>query len=532
MQQERRTVDAAEQRPRWNAVLRAIREARGVTQEGFAAHLGYGLRTVRRWERGEGVPDARAEQALLAYCHEHALFRRLDFGSAGLVDVTPEFLRVLLAEARIEAAMTSTDLHPALPAPVADSTPRTNLPAVLSSFIGRERELTEVSALVATSRLLTLTGSGGVGKTRLALAVGAAVRGQFPDGVWFVDLAPLRDAALLASAAAEACGVPETAGEPPTVQLVRFLYDKRLLLILDNFEHLVDAASQLTEILSAAPGVRALVTSRAALRRSGEQEYPVLPLPVPNLTQHEAAATLAQYPAVRLFIERMRSIRPDRALDDASMPVVAAICARLDGLPLAIELAAARTRLFPPGALLARLDRRLPLLAGGPRDLPQRQQTLRDAIIWSYDLLSPAEQRLFRRLAVFVGGCSVEAAEAVCEEPATAHQGCREVQTSTGLGIDIVDGLASLVDKSLLYQDEGPDAEPRFTMLETIREFALEQLAASGEERVSRERHARYFLQMVESSGPVLLGTGPHPFRLAAEQGNIRAALRWLVAGG
>jgi predicted ATPase/DNA-binding XRE family transcriptional regulator len=519
------------ERPFWSLVVRAIREARGITQEGFAAQLGYSRRTVRRWESGEGAPDADAERLLVAYCRDQALIRRLDLGPRGSFDLTPEHLRDLLADARVGGVAAPAPAS-ATPAPATTPAPSTGLPATLSSFIGRERELAEVSEQIGSSRLLTLTGPGGVGKTRLAVMVGTAVQERFPDGVRFVDLAPLGDTTQLLPAVAQACGVQEIAGQLPAEQLRRHLADKRVLLILDNFEHLIDAAPRLTELLAPAPDVRALVTSRAALRVGGEQEYPLLPLPAPRGDRGESAADLAEYPAVRLFMERARAVRPALPITDETVAAVAAICSRLDGLALAIELAAARTRLFPPAALLARLDRRLPLLADGPRDLPRRHQSLRDTIAWSYDLLTPEEQRLFRRLAVFVGGCTLEAAAAVCGVVTESRHAPGAALTPAGLDFDAIDRLASLVDKSLLQQVEGADGEPRVTMLETIREFAVEQLADSGEAATVAARHAQHYLKIVETAGPALLGAGRRPGQLAAEQGNIHAALRWLVTSG
>ncbi len=296
-----------------------------------------------------------------------------------------------------------------------DSRPN-NLPLAPTPFVGREREVAQVVALLrhADVRLLTLTGPGGTGKTRLGQRVAAELLDDFPDGVWFVDLAPITDPALVAATIARVLGVQEGADQPLVASLIEQLREKRLLLVLDNFEQVVGAALQVAEVLAACPGLKVLVTSRVALRLSREHEYPVPPLALPDPRRLPPLDRLSQYEAVRLFIERAQAVKPDFAVTNENAPAVAEICHRLDGLPLAIELAAARVKLLPPRALLARLGHRLQVLTGGARDLPARQQTLRGAIDWSYRLLAPEEQALFARLAVFVGGRTLEAAEAVC----------------------------------------------------------------------------------------------------------------------
>jgi predicted ATPase len=395
-----------------------------------------------------------------------------------------------------------------------------NLPVQPTPLIGRQQEIEAVRDLLSRDdvRLATLTGPGGTGKTRLSLQVAAELIDDFQDGVFFVELAPLSDPTLVVTTIAQAVGLQDIGGRPALDALVDYLSDKHLLLLLDNFEQILAAAPVVAELLGAAPGLKVLVTSRAVLRLRGEHEFPVPPLGLPEPGPRSLAQELASYPAIALFSQRATAVRPGFGLTDENAVAVTDICRRLDGLPLAIELAAARVKLLAPQAMLARLERRLPLLTGGARDLPERQRTLRDTIAWSYDLLDEPERRLFRRLAVFVGGCTVEAAEAVCS-------------VDSEPGADVFDGIASLVDKSLLRQDDGPDAEPRFTMLETIREFGLEMLAAADEETRVRRRHLDWFAEFAEYCQPGVFGSdGPAWLdRTAADLDNLRAAMAWSV---
>jgi predicted ATPase len=363
-------------------------------------------------------------------------------------------------------------------------------------------------------RLLTLIGSPGIGKTRLAIAVAGELQDAFLDGVCSVVLAPISDPALVIPTVAQALGVTEVGTEPVLEIVKRSLRDRQILLVLDNFEQVAPAAPAVAELLMACPGVQVMVTSRIALRVRGERLYPVPPLLLPDLAHLPALDDLACIPTVALFLERAQALMPGFAISEANAAAVAEICVRLDGLPLAIELAAARIRVFSPEALLARLSDPLKLLTGGARDLPARQQTLRAMVDWSYHLLDAGEQTLFARLGVFVGGCSLEAAEAICP-------------LDERLPIDVADGVMSLLDKSLVRQVEGDDGEPRFTLLEMIREYALDRLAVSGEAEHIWRRHAAYYLALARMAEPQLRGTDQVAWmnRIEQELGNLRAAI-------
>lgn len=393
--------------------------------------------------------------------------------------------------------------------------PANNLPRQLTPLIGREREVAAAKSLLMNgdTRLLTMTGPGGVGKTRAAVKLAEEVAREFADGVAFVSLAPVRDPELVVAAIAQAAGIREAGERSLFERLEIHLRSKRLLLFLDNFEQVADAAPMVTELIKGCPSLKVLVTSRESLRLSGEQEFPVPPLGLPDPERLSESETLSRYDAVALFVERARRVKPDFRLTAENAPSVAGICARLDGLPLAIELAAARVKLLPPQKMLKRLEHRLELLTGGARDAPARQKTLKKTIEWSYDLLEADEQLLFRRLAVFSGGCSLEAAEKIVGEPDEETLGT----------------LEALIAKNLLRQTEGSNGELRLSMLETIREYALERLSSSGEEESIRRAHTDYYLELAESAEPHLTTAEQVAWLdlLESEHDNLRAALRW-----
>jgi predicted ATPase len=412
----------------------------------------------------------------------------------------------------IEPAPTSAPSVATLPSPPL------SVPAPLTATVGRDAEIAEISARLQSARLLTLLGPGGTGKTRLAQEVARRTHGAFPGGVVWVDLAPISDPTLVLPAVAAALGVTESATEPLAQTLARAIGARRLLLVLDNIEQVAQAAVDLSGLLEQCPQLRLLVTSRVALRLRAEHGYPVPPLALPEANSDPDR--LLENEAVALFVQRAAAARPAFALTVENATTVAAICHRLDGLPLALELAAARIRVLTPQVLLERLDRPLNILSGGARDLPERQQTIRRAIQWSYDLLAPNEQRLFRRLAVFVDGWTLEAAEAVIHE---------DSDPATGSGQAVMDGLLSLVEQSLVVEREQPDGAMRFGMLEAIREFAAEQLNTGDEADMVRQRHAAEFARLAVNSEAHRRATGSLArFReIDREYQNVRAALDW-----
>jgi predicted ATPase len=404
--------------------------------------------------------------------------------------------------------------------PVRESEPRPkNLPVQRTAFIGRDREAAALRQLLTRAgvHLVTLTGPGGIGKTRLALQVAGEMADQFPGGVCFVALSAIADRGVMVSAVAQAMGVRETGNTPPQEALMEYLggLSQPMLLLLDNFEHLVSAAPVVAQMLTAGPKLKVVVTSQAPLHIYGEHEFPVPPLALPDPKSIPPLEALSRLPAIELFMERAQAVKHQFALTTENAPAVAAVCARLDGLPLAIELAAARIKLLSPSAMLTRLESRLSLLTGGARDLPARQQTLRNTVEWSYGLLNDAEQTLLRRFSVFTGGCTLEAVEAVCD-------------TKGDLGLDVLDGMASLVDKSLAQQVE-QDKETRFTMLSTIREYALERLAESNDESATRRAHAAYYLVLAEEGAQDIAAQPEWLDRYEAEHENFRLAMDYLI---
>jgi predicted ATPase/DNA-binding NarL/FixJ family response regulator len=399
------------------------------------------------------------------------------------------------------------------------------LPAPVTRLIGRDEAIVAVRDLLTSARLVTLTGPGGIGKTRLALAVAERLQDGWRDGSVFVALQSITDPQVVASAIAQALGVRESGSHTVLDSLRAALQSRHLLLVLDNFEHVLPAAPLITELLAACPELTVLVTSRATLHLYGERVYPVPPLDLPDLDGLPTREHLAEAEAIQLFVERARAATPSFDLTTDNAPIVAAICARVDSLPLAIELAAARVRVHSPAALLARLERRLTVLTGGPRDVPIRQQTMRDTIAWSYELLTTDEQRLFRRLSVFAGGWTLEAAEAV---------GGSDPIQDAGRALEVIDGLSTLIDQSLVRQITQPDGSTRYTMLETLREYGHDRLAEHGEADAVFERHAGYFLTMVEAAAPRLDGNEQLPLsnQLADDLDNLRATLEWLYLSG
>jgi predicted ATPase/transcriptional regulator with XRE-family HTH domain len=513
-------------------LLKHNRLAARLTQEALAARAGTSARGIQDLEHGISNPQ---QGTLIRLADALCLQGERRTGFIAAAGRSPRGRASPPAGARMAtdtpiSAPASPDREPA--GRLASAQP---LPRPLTTLLGRDRE---VAALVwwlrgEDTRLLTLTGPGGVGKTRLALEAAAALHGSFTGGVVFVDLAPVRESDLVPAQLTQALGIATHGHQDLWKTLAAWLRDAQLLLVLDNCEQVVEVAPAIVALLAACPGLSVLATSRTPLRVRGEQVVPLDPLPVPDLRGPHTAADLGQSAAVALFVQRARAFVPDFALTDENAAAVAGICARLDGLPLAIELAAARSGFLSPQALLAQLRRPLRMLTGGARDLPARQRTLRDTIAWSYELLQPAEQVLFRRLSVCIGGCTLAAAEALRgTEDGASEDGPR-------VGEVVLEGLGALVAAHLLRVDAGKRDmqeahDTRFRMLETIREFGLEQLELAGETATVRRRHARHYLALVDGMFPMMERTGESRwgFRIDADLDNVRAALAWCVERG
>ncbi|MBZ0282349.1 MAG: LuxR C-terminal-related transcriptional regulator [Anaerolineae bacterium] len=460
----------------------------------------------------EGLSDREIADRLVMTINTVKWYNRQIYSSLGVGSRTQA-----IARAR-ELHLLDEDSESTPPIELVSHTSRHNLPVETTHFIGRENELNVIKHLLNTVHLLTLVGPPGTGKTRLGLQTAWDLVDTFRDGVYFISLAPITDPDMVTNNIAGCIGVKAVPDEPIIETTKRFLRERHMLLVLDNFEHLLAAAPQIGELLAAAPDLKVLATSREPLHLYGEQEYAVPPLALPDM-EHLSPEALLTCESVALFMQQARAVRADFELTSENAHDVAQICIRLEGLPLAIELAAARSKLLTPSALLARLNSRLDTLTGGAHNLPPRQRTLRQTIGWSYELLTDEEKKLFARLAVFRGGRSLEAVEAVCEP---------------GLNIDALEGIESLLNKSLLFQQAGRDGEPRFFMLETLHEYAGEQLEASGEAEMMRRRHAEYYVDYAEHAEPEFRQAGFSHWMscVDAESGNMCGALEWAFSGG
>ncbi|MFL5731591.1 MAG: helix-turn-helix domain-containing protein, partial [Chloroflexia bacterium] len=481
-----------------------------LTQEELADRIGCSPETIRKYESGERRPSKHTAevigQGLGVPQEEWADLVR--FARQAPHDEEPDLPDFV----RIEG----------LGAPAAAARERTNLLDWPTNFIGRDKEQARLAEMLMNEevRLLTLTGPPGIGKTRLSFKVGHNLLDRFRDGVFWVGLSPITDAALVLPAITQALKVKEAPNQERLELLKNYLRDKEMLLVLDNFEQVVEAGEFVAALAEHCPELKVMVSSRSPLNLYGEHEFEVPPLDIPDPEDPEDLETIAQCAAVELFVQRSQAVNPNFKLTEGNVLVVSEICRQLDGLPLAIELAAARIKLLTPQAILARLSNRLKLLTAGAQNLPPRQQTLRGAIDWSYDLMGIDDQLLFRRMGAFVGSTTLDSVEGVCRLPGEP----------TGK-LDALDGVSSLLGKSLLKRidDAKGEDEPRFMMLWTIREYASERLAESGEEQAVRRQHAAYYLRLAEAAEPHLTSGGRQPWmeRLDSEWSNIRAALEW-----
>jgi predicted ATPase/transcriptional regulator with XRE-family HTH domain len=481
--------------------LRLKRKALDLTREGLADRVGYSAATIRKIEAEERRPSAQMVERL-----------------ADIFGVSPNERTAFLHFARGDWKAAPSETGAPGPWRAATPSTRSNLPASTTSFVGRQKEIDEIKQHLGTSRLVVLTGPGGTGKTRLALQVANDLRGAYRDGVWWVELAPLRDPSLVGDAIAQALKLSASSEAPLVELLKRRLANMNTLLLLDNFEHLLPAAPLVGELLASAPQSSVLATSRERLHVYGEQEYPVYPLDLPDLQRDESLEELLAHDAVNLFVQRARATQPGFDLDEAQKSAVARICVRLDGLPLALELAASQVKIFPPSLLAQRLQDSLGTLPTGPRDRPERQRTLRAAIEWSYTLLHEDEQALFDRMAVFRGGATLDAIERVCGRDRPE---------------ELVNTLTALVDKNLVFRRDHRLSEPRFAMLETIHEYAHERLQAGGEAAQVQARYVAYFAGLAEQAAEQIRSSRQSYWlnRLQAEHDNLRAVLNWTLEG-